>query len=222
MAKAPKPSEQRIVLKDVSWQQFESILAEMGADRTTRFTFDRGRLEMMTPLEEHDRCHKLIESLILVLADVMQLPVEGYKAPTLKRLDLGIAAEPDTGYYIQHEREIHGKATINLATDPPPDIVLDVALNKSTVDRLALYAALGVPEVWRYASQPGDDFLKGSLQIYTLDGTRYVDSSSGFAFPFLPAGRILQFIDESDALGLMSALRSLREWLQDGHHASGD
>ncbi|XGV99417.1 MAG: Uma2 family endonuclease [Leptolyngbya sp. BL-A-14] len=221
MAKAPKPSEQRIVLEKISWEQFETILAEMGAERTTRFTFDRGRLEMMTPLDEHDRCHKLIESLILVLADIMQLPVEGYKAPTLKRFDLNIAIEPDTGYYLQHERDMRGKAAIDLAIDPPPDIVLDVALNKSTLDRLALYAALGVPEVWRYVSQPGDDFLKGNFQLYTLDGTGYVDSTSGFAFPFLPAGRILQFIDESDALGLMSALRSLREWLQDRHNDSG-
>ena len=214
MAKAPKPSEQRILLEKISWQQFETILMETGADRTTRFTFDRGRLEMMTPLNEHERCHKLIESLILVLMDEMQLPVEGYKAPTLRRADLRIAIEPETGYYIQHEAQIHGKAAIDLATDPPPDLVLDVSLNASALDRLSLYAALGVPEVWRYASQPGDDFFKGNLQIYSLNGNRYVESTQGLAFPFLPAGRILQFIDESDALGLMTALRSLREWLQ--------
>jgi Uma2 family endonuclease len=215
--KTPKPSEQRIVLEKISWQQFEAILAETGADRTTRFTFDRGRLEMMTPLEEHDRCHKLIESLILVLAEVMKLQVEGYKAPTLKRPDLGVAVEPETGYYLQQVAAVQGKAAINLTTDPPPDLVLDVTLSKSTVDRLALYAALGIPEVWRYVSQPGDDFLKGQLQIYGLDGQRYVVSANSLAFPFLPAGRILQFIDESDALGLMTALRSLRAWLQSVH-----
>lgn len=55
MAKKPKPSEQRLVLEKISWQQFEALLTEMGADRTARFTYDRGRLELMTPLEEHDR-----------------------------------------------------------------------------------------------------------------------------------------------------------------------
>lgn len=215
MAKNPKPSEQRLVLERISWQQFEALLTEMGADRASRFTYDQGRLELMTPLEEHDRCHKLIESLVLVLADVMKLPVEGYKAPTLKRPDLGIAVEPDTGYYLQHERQVHGKAAIDLATDPPPDLILDVSFNQSTLDRLSLYAAMGVPEVWRYVSQPGDDFLKGQLQIYGLEQQHYSQVANGFAFPFLPAGRILQFIDESDALGLMTALRSLRTWLQD-------
>ncbi len=214
MAKAPKPSEQRIVLEKISWQQFETILAETGVERTTRFTFDRGRLEMMTPLDEHERCHKLIESLILVLVDEMQLPVEGYKAPTLMRSDLKLAIEPETGYYIQHAADVHSKAAIELRVDPPPDLVLDVSLNASTLDRLSIYAALGVPEVWRYVSQAGDDFFKGNLQTYRLHGTRYVESTNGFAFPFLPAGRILQFIDESDALGLMTALRSLRDWVQ--------
>lgn len=213
MAKAPKPSEQRIVLEKISWQQFETILAEMGAERTTRFTFDRGRLEMMTPLEEHDRCHKLIESLILVLMDEKKWRVEGYKAPTLKRPDLGVAIEPETGYYIQQVVAVHGKGKIDLAVDPPPDLVLDVSFSPRTENRLALYAAIGVAEVWRYVGQPGNDFLKGTLQIYCLDGDRYVEATHGFAFPFLPAGRILQFIDESDALGLMTALRSLRAWL---------
>jgi len=214
MAKAPKPSEQRVVLKNVSWQQFETLLAEMGAERSARFTFDRNRLELMTPLEEHDRCHKLIESLILVLADEGALRVEGYKAPTLKRPDLGIAIEPETGYYIQQAAAVRGKRAIDLAVDPPPDLVLDVSFSPRTENRLALYAAIGVAEVWRYVSQLGDDFLKGTLQIYCLEGDRYVEATHGLAFPFLPAGRILQFIDESDALGLMTALRSLREWLQ--------
>ncbi|MBW4472004.1 MAG: Uma2 family endonuclease [Stenomitos rutilans HA7619-LM2] len=215
MAKKPKLSEQRLVLEKISWQQLEALLMEMGTDRTARFTFDRGRLELMTPLEEHDRCHRLIESLILVLAEVMKLPVEGYKALTLKRPDLGIAVEPDTGYYIQHEQQIHGKVAIDLALDPPPDLVLDVSLSQSTLDRLSLYARLDVPEVWRYVSQPGDDFLKGQLHIYRLDQQHYSHVTHGLAFPFLPAGRILQFIDESDALGLMTALRSLRAWLQE-------
>ncbi len=214
MAKAPKPSEQRIVLEKINWQQFEALLAEMGANRATRFTYDRGRLEMMTPLAEHDRCHKLIESLILVLVDTANLRVEGYKAPTLQRRDLGIAVEPDTGYYIQHEAQMRGKLAIDLSTDPPPDIILDVSLSSSSLDRLSLYAALDIPEVWCYISQPGDDFFKGTLQLYCLVDHRYIESAQGFAFPFLPAKQILQFIDQSDALGLMTALRVLREWLQ--------
>jgi Uma2 family endonuclease len=214
MAKERSSKEQRIVLAGVSWQKYETLLAEMAEQRTARFTYDHGRLEMMTPLDEHERCHKLIESLILVLADVMQIQVDGYKTPILKRLDLGVATEPDAGYYIQNVAQIGKKTTIDLSIDPPPDLILEVSLTKTTVNKLPIYLALGIPEVWRYSSKPGTDFFRGSLIIYGLEGETYMESGSSLAFPFLTAARILQFIDQSDTLGLMTGLRSLREWVQ--------
>ncbi|MGI0488845.1 Uma2 family endonuclease [Pantanalinema rosaneae CENA516] len=215
MAKGPPPSEQRLILDQIKWQKYEAILADSRSQRTARFTYDRGRLEMMHPLDEHERCHKLIESLLLVLADELRLRLEGYKAPTLKRTDLQLGTEPESAYYIQHEPEMRGQSEINLETDPPPDLILEVALSKSAIDKLPIYARLGIPEVWRYLSQPGDNFLKGQLLIYRLQDQGYVESNTGLAFPFLPAGKILQFIDESDALGLMSALRNFRQWVQE-------
>jgi Uma2 family endonuclease len=215
MPKGPPPSEQRIVLDKISWQKYESLLAEMRHERTSRFTYDRGRLEMMTPLDEHERCHKLIESLILVLADEVGFPIESYKSPTLKIPDLRVGTEPDTAYYIQHESEMRGKHSIDLSVDPPPDLVLEVALNKSTLDKMSVYATLGIPEVWRYFSKVGEDFFKGDLHIYCWDGDLYSESSHSLAFPFLPTSRVLQFIEQSDTLGLPTGLRSLREWMQD-------
>lgn len=216
MGKASTPSEQRIVLEKVSWQKFESLLAEMPGQRSARFTYDRGRLEMMNPLDEHERCRKLIESLILVLVDEMQLRIEGYVAPVLKRADLQRGIEPDACYYLQHEREMRGKSAIDLADNPPPDLVQEALLTKSSLNNLSIYASFGVPEVWRYVTQPGEEnFFKGTLQIYCLEGDRYVESTHGFAFPFLPATKILEFVEQSDTLGLMTALRVLRAWVQD-------
>lgn len=217
MPKGPPPSEQRIILEKVSWQKYEALLTEMQAERTSRFTYDRGRLEMMNPLDEHERCHKLIESLILVLADELGFPVEAYKSPTLKRPDLQLGTEPDTAYYVQHQPEVEGKPSPDLMVDPPPDLILEVALNKSNLDKMPIYAALGIPEVWRYVSKVGDDFFKGDLRVYCWTGDRYVNSSHSLAFPFLPTARVLQFIEQSDSLGLMTGLRTLREWIQKTH-----
>ena len=215
MGKGPKPNEQRIVLEKISWLKFESILAELEAGRSSRFTYDRGRLEMMTPLDEHERCRKLIESLLLVLVDELKLPIEGYVAPTLMRPDLGKAVEPDACYYFRHAADLRGKAAPDLAIDPPPDLVQEVALNKSTLDKFSIYAAMGIPEVWRYLSQPGDDFWKGDLLIYGLQDDRYVQSRFSLSFPRLSDAKILEFIEQSDSMGLMTALRVLRAWLQE-------
>jgi Uma2 family endonuclease len=214
MNKQPPPSEQRVVLTKINWQQYEQLLAEADIERTARFTYDRGRLEMMHPLEEHERYHKLIESMILVLADELKLQVTGYKTPILKRSDLQIGVEPDTGYYIQHATQVSGANQLDLDTDPPPDLIVEVELSKSHLNKSALYAKLGIPEIWRYVSKPGETFLKGKLCIYQLESDRYMETDRSLAFPLVSMAQILQFIDQSDALGLMSALRSLRQWLQ--------
>lgn len=212
--KTPAPSEYRTVLPKINWQKYEELLAEMAGDRTARFTFDRGRLEMMNPLEEHERCHKLIESLLLVITDELDQPITSYKAPTLKREDWQIGTEPDSAYYLQNCDRMDGKRTIDLASDPPPDLILEVELSRSSFNKFAIYAQLGIPEVWRYISKPGETFLKGKLFIHYLVGDRYVEEDHGLAFPFLPAGRILQFIDQSDVEGLPKALRDLRLWVE--------
>lgn len=215
MVNQRKPSEQRLILTSVNWQKYEQLLQELSEGRQARLTYDRGKLEMMNPLEEHERCHKLIESLILLVADELHLQVVGYPAPTLKRSDLSIGTEPEAAYYIQTAALMQSQTEIDLAVDPPPDLILEVELSRSEINKFALYAQLGVREVWRYISKPGDHFLKGNFFIHSLQGDRYLEDDYGLAFPFLSAGRILQFIDQSDAIGLMPALRDLRHWIQE-------
>ena len=211
----PPPSEYRTVLRKVNWQRYEQLLAEMERDRTARFSYYRGRLEMLQPLEEHERCHKLIESLILIIADEMGIAIASYQAPTLKRVDLQIGVEPDTAYYIQNAERMSRRPTIDLTQDPVPDLILEVELSRSDFNKFEMYAELGIPEVWRYISKPGESFLKGQFFIHYLEGDTYREEDFGLAFPLLPAGRILQFIDQSDASGLPKALRDLRLWAEE-------
>lgn len=215
MGKKIQPSEQRILLEKINWEKFEQLLQEMGPTRTTRFTYDRTRLELMNPFDDHDRYRKLIESLILVLADELDVAVEGYMLPNLQRPDLQRAVEPDSGYYIQRAERMGDRSRIDLRRDPPPDLIADVALTRCLIDPLPIYAELGVPEVWCYLSQPGDDFCKGALQIYHLEAGRYQTASHSLAFPGLPGAQVQDFIAQSDSLGLMSALRVLRAWVQE-------
>lgn len=213
--KGPAPNEQRIVLDRITWQKFETLLQEMGLERTTRLTYDRGTLELMNPLEDHERCRKLIESLILVLVDELKLPVESFTAPLLKRSDLGCAIEPDTAYYIQTANRMQHREAIDLSVDPVPDLLQEVSLTKPTIDPLLVYAQLGIPEVWRYITQSGENFFKGRMVIYWLEGDRYIESSASAVFPFLPSTKVLEFIEHSDAIGLMKALKLLRAWIQE-------
>lgn len=208
-------SERRTVLENISWQRYEAVLRELRSRRTARLTYQRGRMEMMTPLEAHIRYTKAIESLVLTLTDALGLRVEGYRTPTLRRHDLQLGTEPDAGFYLQHESAVRGQATVDLMTDPPPDIVFEVELSRSTLNKFAIYQHLQIPEIWRFISQPNQPLTQARLFIHYLDGDRYLEDDYGLAFPFLPANQILHFLRESETDGLMAALRALQQWLSD-------
>ncbi|MBD2088449.1 Uma2 family endonuclease [Microcoleus sp. FACHB-1515] len=215
MGKKPIPGEQRVILPDVSWQQFEMLLQELGDDRTSYLTFDRKRLELMTPTAEHQRCNQLIESLILLLADELNVSVSAEGAVLLKRADLLCATEPDSSYYLDRPAPLD-RRVVDLMRDLPPDLVVEVAITKSAINKLAIYAALEISEVWRYVTQAGEEaLLKGTLTFYQLQGDRYVETPNSQAFPMLTTDRVVQFLEHSDAIGLPQALRTLRAWVQE-------
>lgn len=214
MPKKPLPTEQRVILPNISWQQFEKLLVELGPERQARMSYLRGKLEMMTPVEAHERCSKLIDSLILVLVDEMAMPITPVVPALLKQVDLGCATESDACYYLS-EISLRHKTEIDLTQDPIPDLLVEVALTRSSLDKLPIYATLGIPEVWRYITTAGDDMLKGQLLIYELQQGNYVQRRQSTVFPFLPADRVLEFMEQSDSMSLSAALRLLRAWVTD-------
>ncbi len=215
MAKKPAPTEKRIVLPGVSWQQFETLLDELGSERTARLTYDRSKLEMMTPLEEHERCSRLIESLILVIADEMEMQIHSIGSVLLKRPDLECVAQPNASYYLTEKVRLSKRAELDLNQTPPPDLAVEVTITKSSLNTFGIYAALGLPEVWQYWTTVGDNVLKGDLLIYQLQNGHYVERSTSPTFPFLPAKRVLEFLDQSDKIGLAQALMVFRSWIQE-------
>ncbi|HEY9700450.1 MAG TPA: Uma2 family endonuclease [Trichocoleus sp.] len=215
MPKKPIATEQRVILPNISWQQFEQLLRELGTERQVRLTYAGGKLEMMTPIEAHERCSKLLESLLIVLAEEMHLPITSIASVLLQQLEYGLATEPDTCYYFQTNSPTRHKTALVMPRDGTPDLVVEIALTKSAIDKLPIYATLGISEVWRYVTTAGDDILKGNLLIYHRQGEDYVEQSHSLNFPFLPADRILQFLEQSDSMSLAAALRVLRSWVQE-------
>lgn len=211
MPKRPLPTEQRVILPNVDWQQFEKLLVELGEDRQTRLTYLRGKLEMMTPVEAHERCSRLIDSLILVVVDGLAMPITSLMPVTLKNAEMACATEPDACYYLKNRPS---QREIDLTQDSPPDLLVEVALTQPKLEKLPIYAALGIPEVWRYITAAGEDMLKGKLLMYELQ-EGYVQRPNSLAFPFLPAERVLEFMQQSDSISLATALQLLRAWIEE-------
>lgn len=199
------------MLSGVSWQAFEELLDQLGTNRTARLTYDRGKLEMMTPLEEHDRCIRLLESLILVVADELYLKIHSIGSVLLTLPDLGQAIQPDAAYSLEEVR-LSKRAEMDMNRMAPPDLAIEVSMSQGKIDRFAMYASMGVPELWFYLTTVGDEVLKGNLQIFQLQGERYVETVNSRLFPALPGKRVSEFLEQSDTIGLAQALIVLREW----------
>jgi Uma2 family endonuclease len=108
----------------VSWTTYEQLLADLASQSSTRLTYDRGILEIMSPLPEHEEGNRTIALLVEVLAEAMGIDVRNFGSTTFRREDLARGFEPDSCFYIQHEADISGKSAIDLTADPPPDLVV--------------------------------------------------------------------------------------------------
>lgn len=125
---------------------------------------------------------------------------------TLKRQDMSVGKEPDSCYYIQNEARVRGKTTIDLTQDPPPDLAIEIDITNSSLNQLALYADLGVPEIWRYDGR--------RLKIYQLQKKEYIECDYSPTFPLLPATKVEEFIEQCQTTGVITSVRQLREWVR--------
>ncbi|MBE9004336.1 Uma2 family endonuclease [Fortiea sp. LEGE XX443] len=200
-------STQRGILPNISWQTFETMLAEMGNNRTTRLAYDQGTLEIMTPLMPHEHNNRLLEHLVFALAEELNLNIKSIGSTTCKRPDLRRGVEPDSAFYIQNEPLMRQRRNLDLTQDPPPDLVIEVDYTSASVDRLSIYLALGVPEVWRY-DEP-------VMQIYRLQENVYVPCDVSPSFANLPlTTEIPRFLQESLNNGEIAMIRSFRAWVR--------
>lgn len=193
-----------ILLKDISWQKFESILLGLGENRASKLVYDQGTLEILVPLPEHEYFKDCIGDLIKDLADELEINYECFGSTTWKRQDSMSGAEPDNCFYIQNESAIRGRLNIDLTQDPPPDLVLEIDITSKSLDSLPIYARLGVPEVWRYDRK--------RLLIYHLERLTYVDATFSLAFPKFPVQALPEFIAQNLPLGRRMLRQFFRVW----------
>lgn len=198
-----KPGQQ-MLLKDISWQQLENILEEMGERRAARISYSHGWLEIMVPLPEHEKDKELIGDLVKILLEILQIDFEPFGSTTLKNELMRQAVEPDTSFYIQNQAAVIGKNRIDLTIDPPPDLAIEVDITSRT--KFDNYEILGVPELWRYTKQ--------GLEISLLQQGKYIKSQSSPNFPNIPIIELVnEYVQQCLSIGRSQAMRNFRNWV---------
>lgn len=205
--------EQQFTLTDISWEGYESILNLLN-DRPVRVTYNQGLLELMILSYAHERYKKLLARLVETLTEELNIPIEAAGSTTFKRKALERGLEPDECFYIQNQARIRGKQAIDLNQDPPPDLVIEIDITNSIIDRLDIYAALGVPEIWRWDN--------GTLQFFILKKQHYQRVQTSWNFPKLLTTHLDTFITLSDQTDQTTVIRQFRAWVRENLTTGGE
>lgn len=200
------PDGASLRLDDVSWQDYEQLLDELGDSYAARIFYDEGRMEIMAPTSIHEKNKGVLHTLVAVLRDELDVDIESLGSTTFKLEILNKGAEPDDCFYIRNASLIIGKEDLDLQNDPPPDLVLEVDRSSASLNKFPIYAGLGVPEIWRV--------YKRTVQIYALEDDAYKESSVSCAFPFLSVEIISEFLAQGIAEGERKAAKAFRVWLR--------
>ena len=208
------PGEQRILLADIGWDGFEAILAMKGNRRSPLLAYFQGSLELMSPGYRHETTTARLGFLVVEVAMGLNIACTPARATTLRRRDQDAGVEGDETFYIAHEVDVRGKDEINLAVDPPPDLAIEVEITHPLAKREAIYAVLGVPELWVYRWPPrGTEAVVKVLHLGPDGG--YAEAPASLAFPFLQAREIDDWVRRPRDMSETQWLRQVRDWVRD-------
>lgn len=199
-----EPGE-KLILQPVSWQRLNQILVELEQNRSFRIAYADKVLEIMSPLGDEERGKVVIANLLEMSLKSQEKSWISFGSTTLKSESRGVAIEPDNCFYIQNHQEVAGKKTLNLTQQPPPDLVIDT--DGVSINKVAAYQELRVPELWIYAD--------GTLKIYILVNSEYMEFNTSPNFPDLPVSKIIpQFVERANIFGVPKALEEFESYLK--------
>lgn len=199
---------QYLRLSGIDWQTYSRLLRIFAERRAIRLTYDRGELEIMSPLLKHDDDGRVLGTLVFVLTEELGLPLKHGGSTTLRRRLKQRGIEADECFWIANAHRMAGRRRLDLRVDPPPDLAIEVDLTRSSLDRLSIYAALKVPEVWRLT---GD-----TLRFHVLGtGGAYKTAKRSQAFPQVAPAHLLSFLQLARQAGNENVvIRQFREWIR--------
>lgn len=196
----------RVVVNGVAWDTYERLLEDF-EQQHIRLSYDRGRLEIMSPTKRHERFKRLIAKLVDGISRGFSIPVYSLGSATLKQVEMAKGIEADDWFYVQSEPLVRGKDEIDLDEDPPPDLGIEIDVTSSVDDRLPIYWKLAVPEIWVWR--------EGVVRfLHRRPRGKYAESKKSQAFPFLTSAVLTRFLNQRNEMDETALVDALIEYLK--------
>lgn len=195
-----------ITFPNVSWEEYEEILAQFIDPAGLRMSYYQGELTAMSLSFEHEKYVRFLDQLITAIKLRLRINILSCGSWTMRKMEKQAGKEPDACFYVQTVAAIGNCFDLDFAVDPPPDIAVEVDIHHKTKDQLLIYSSLGIPELWV--------FEKGRLTIHLLDEDQYVEVEASRALPMLTANILTDFLTRLTKDGEFQTLLAFDEWLQ--------
>ncbi|MGA2704216.1 MAG: Uma2 family endonuclease [Isosphaeraceae bacterium] len=199
--------ENRVVIRGVGWEGYQTLLSLVG-NQKVRLTYDRGDVELMSPLSRHERNKSRLGRMVEILTEELDIPVICMGSTTLNREDLDRGLEADDSFYLKSYSLIGNVDHLDMNVDPPPDLAIEIEISRSVLNRLGIYGALGVPEIWRF------DGKKLRVLLRQEDGA-YRENAESVALPWISIEELLQFVVEDDYREDTQWAKAFRRWVRE-------
>ncbi len=199
--------ENRVVIRGVGWQGYQTLLSLVG-NQQIRLTYDRGDVELMSPLSRHERNKSRLGRMVEILTEELDIPVICMGSTTLNREDLDRGLEADESFYLKNFSLISDVDHLDMNVDPPPDLAIEIEIARSVLNRLGIYGALGVPEIWRFDGR--------TLRILERqrDGS-YREIPGSKALPWISIEEIARFVQLEETRDDTRWARTFRAWVRE-------
>lgn len=176
VAVAPPVVDQIIVLRDVSWGDYQRLLEIRGDRSVPRLTYLEGQLELMSPSRPHESIKSVIGCLVEAYCLDRDIEFRTVGSWTLEDKEAERGVEPDE-CWIFGEEDAHR-----------PHVAVEVVWTSGGLDKLAVYRRLGVQEVWFW--------IGGELTAWALRGQVYEPLGSvSEVLPGIDLPQLASFLD---------------------------
>ena len=200
------PEDTVITFRNVSWEEYEDLLKQVGEASGLRISFDDGTLKVMTLSSEHEKYERFFEALVTAVRLRLRINILSFGSATMRKRKKRKGNEPDACFYVQTADAIGNRLHIDFEIDPPPDIAVEIDVHHDSRDKFSIYAGLGVPEIWRFDGH--------ALTVFVLEQDRYEEAAASRALPMLTSQILTEALTSLPDKGEFQALVAFDEWLQ--------
>jgi Uma2 family endonuclease len=205
-----EPGERK-VFRGVSWGFYERVHAVIGERRWLRVAFDGRDLEIMPIGRVHERVVDFAFRLIEIITEELEIPSESTGSTTWSRPEIERGIEADQSLYFTPDKlaasaEALARGAKDAADYPNPDLAIEVDISESKVDRPGIYAALQVPEIWR--------FSESSVIIERLTDQGTYSEVEQSPFLRIRPDEVARWVLHEDRSNLLDWKRRLRAWVR--------